>query len=94
MIKAVDDEIVNVFAAAFADVGANFTQLFATLFPGGTGRLVLTDPDDLLNTGIEVEARPSGRTSGSCRCCRAASARSPRWRSCSPCSAAGRRPST
>ena len=49
------------FAAAFADVGENFTQLFATLFPGGSGKLVLTAPDDLLDTGIEVEAKPSGK---------------------------------
>jgi chromosome segregation protein len=61
VIKAVDQEIQNVFAAAFADVGGNFTQLFATLFPGGSGKLVLTAPDDLLNTGIEVEAKPSGK---------------------------------
>ncbi len=61
IIKAVDAEIQNVFAAAFADVAANFTQLFTTLFPGGVGRLVLTNPDDLLATGIEVEAKPSGK---------------------------------
>ncbi len=61
VIKAVDHEIQSVFAAAFADVGANFTQLFGTLFPGGVGKLVLTQPDDLLNTGIEVEAKPSGK---------------------------------
>jgi chromosome segregation protein len=61
VIRAVDQEIQNVFAAAFADVGGNFTQLFATLFPGGSGKLVLTAPDDLLNTGIEVEAKPSGK---------------------------------
>jgi chromosome segregation protein len=61
VIKAVDQEIQNVFAAAFVDVGQNFTQLFGTLFPGGAGKLVLTQPDDLLNTGIEVEAKPSGK---------------------------------
>jgi chromosome segregation protein len=61
VIKAVDHEIQSVFAAAFADVSANFTQLFSTLFPGGTGRLVLTHPDDLLSTGIEIEAKPSGK---------------------------------
>ena len=61
VIKAVDQEIQNVFAGAFADVAHNFTQLFATLFPGGSGRLQLTHPDDLLNTGIEVEAKPSGK---------------------------------
>jgi chromosome segregation protein len=61
VIKAVDQEIQSVFAGAFADVAANFTQLFATLFPGGQGKLILTQPDDLLNTGIEVEAKPSGK---------------------------------
>jgi chromosome segregation protein len=61
VIKAVDEEIVNVFAAAYADVSENFTHLFETLFPGGQGRLRLTDPDDLLATGIEIEARPSGK---------------------------------
>ena len=61
VIRAVDHEIQTVFAAAFADVSANFATLFATLFPGGTGRLVLTEPDDLLATGIEVEAKPGGK---------------------------------
>jgi chromosome segregation protein len=61
VIRAVDQEIQNVFAGAFADVTQNFTQLFSTLFPGGSGKLQLTQPDDLLNTGIEVEAKPSGK---------------------------------
>lgn len=61
VIRAVDQEIVSVFAAAFDDVSRNFVDLFTTLFPGGGGKLVLTDPDDLLNTGIEMEARPSGK---------------------------------
>jgi chromosome segregation protein len=61
VIHAIDAEIVSVFAAAFADVSQNFADLFETLFPGGKGRLKLTEPDDLLNTGIEVEARPSGK---------------------------------
>ena len=61
VIKAVDLEIQTVFSAAFADVSMHFTQLFAMLFPGGVGNLVLTSPDDLLNTGIEVEAKPSGK---------------------------------
>jgi chromosome segregation protein len=61
IIKAIDAEIVNVFASAYADVAANFEQLFDTLFPGGRGRLRLTDPDNLLDTGIELEARPSGK---------------------------------
>ena len=61
VIRAVDEEIRSIFAGAFADVNANFTQLFATLFPGGAGKLTLTQPDDLLATGIEVEAKPSGK---------------------------------
>jgi chromosome segregation protein len=61
VIKAIDAEIVELFSAAYTDVADNFTKLFSTLFPGGTGRLRLTDPDDMLNTGIEVEARPSGK---------------------------------
>ncbi len=61
VIRAVDREIVTVFRTAFEDVAGHFSALFATLFPGGAGRLQLTDPDDLLNTGIEIEARPSGK---------------------------------
>ena len=61
VIRAVDREIVQVFSAAFADVSENFEQLFATLFPGGRGQLRLTDPDDLLGSGVEVEAKPSGK---------------------------------
>ena len=61
IIKAVDLEIQTVFSAAFTDVSRHFTELFAMLFPGGVGNLVLTSPEDLLNTGIEVEAKPSGK---------------------------------
>jgi chromosome segregation protein len=61
VIQAVDEEIVSVFAAAYADVATNFEKLFAGLFPGGTGRLRLTEPENLLDTGVEVEAKPSGK---------------------------------
>jgi chromosome segregation protein len=61
VIKAVDEEIVTVFESAFADVSRHFDELFSMLFPGGSGRLVLTEPHDMLNTGIEMEARPSGK---------------------------------
>ncbi len=61
VIKAVDAEIEAVFEAAFADVSAHFAALFGTLFPGGRGELVLTQPDNLLDTGIELEAKPSGK---------------------------------
>ena len=61
VIRAVEDEIVRIFSAAYADVSENLTDLFGTLFPGGQGRLRLTDPDDLLNCGVEIDARPSGK---------------------------------
>ena len=61
VITSIDEEIVSVFAAAFADVAVNFEQLFETLFPGGEGSIHLTTPDDLLNTGIEISARPEGK---------------------------------
>jgi chromosome segregation protein len=61
VIKAVDTEIVEIFGAAYADVADHFEKLFATLFPGGEGRLKLSEPDHLLETGIEIEARPSGK---------------------------------
>jgi len=61
VVRAIDAEIQTVFASAFADVSENFNRLFQTLFPGGSGKLSLTSPDDLLNTGIEVEAKPSGK---------------------------------
>jgi chromosome segregation protein len=62
VIAAIDEEIQTVFADAFKDVSTNFTELFQLLFPGGKGKLVLTNPHDMLNTGIEVEAMPPGKT--------------------------------
>ena len=61
VIAAVDAEIVDVFEAAFKDVAHNFAQIFSTLFPGGQGRLTLSDADKMLETGIELEAKPSGK---------------------------------
>ena len=61
VVKEVDDRILEVFTAAYHDVAREFEVVFATLFPGGEGRLVLTAPQDMLNTGIEVEARPPGK---------------------------------
>ncbi len=61
VIKAIDEEIITVFAAAYADVSENFSKLFSMLFPGGSGSLRLTDAENPLDTGIEVEARPSGK---------------------------------
>jgi chromosome segregation protein len=61
VVVAVDDRIREVFREAFEDVAREFQLTFSTVFPGGQGRLVLTDPDDLLVSGIEVEARPPGK---------------------------------
>ncbi|MGI9080096.1 MAG: chromosome segregation protein SMC [Acidimicrobiales bacterium] len=61
VIRAVDAEIVQLLGAAYADVADNFEQLFETLFPGGQGRLRLTEAGDMLETGIEIEARPAGK---------------------------------
>jgi chromosome segregation protein len=57
----VDGRVEQVFAEAWTDVSAAFEDVFGRLFPGGEGRLVLTDPSDMLTTGIEVEARPPGK---------------------------------
>ena len=61
VIADVDDRILQVFAEAYTDVEREFRDVFSALFPGGEGRLLLTDPDDMLTTGIEVEARPPGK---------------------------------
>ncbi len=61
IVREVDERVQEVFAAAFHDTAAQFERVFARLFPGGEGRLRLTDPGDLLTTGIEVEARPPGK---------------------------------
>jgi chromosome segregation protein len=61
VVHEVDERIHEVFASAFDDTAREFALVFATLFPGGEGRLSLTDPDDLLTTGVEVEARPPGK---------------------------------
>jgi chromosome segregation protein len=61
VIADVDERILLVFAEAYADVEREFRDVFSALFPGGEGRLLLTDPDDMLTTGIEVEARPPGK---------------------------------
>ncbi len=61
VIRKIDEEIVGVFSAAFADVERNFAGLFQTLFPGGEGKLRLIQPDALLDSGVEIEARPSGK---------------------------------
>ncbi len=61
VVDEVDQTIVEVFTRAYEDVAGEFSAVFERLFPGGDGRLKLTDPGDMLNTGIDIEARPPGK---------------------------------
>ncbi|HEX5596224.1 MAG TPA: chromosome segregation protein SMC [Micromonosporaceae bacterium] len=61
VVHDVDERIHEVFTSAFEDTAREFQTVFQVLFPGGEGRLVLTDPEDMLTTGVEVEARPPGK---------------------------------
>ncbi|MEP9381169.1 chromosome segregation protein SMC [Nocardioides sp. KR10-350] len=61
IVREVDARVEQVFTDAYADVERAFEHVFTRLFPGGEGKLVLTDPDNMLTTGIEVEARPPGK---------------------------------
>ncbi|MDN5700024.1 MAG: chromosome segregation protein SMC [Kocuria sp.] len=61
IIRQVDEHVERVFTEAYQDTAEQFVDVFATLFPGGEGRLRLTDPDDMLTTGVDVEARPAGK---------------------------------
>ncbi|MEV6913178.1 chromosome segregation protein SMC [Amycolatopsis sp. NPDC051071] len=61
VIKQVDEKILEVFESAYEDVAREFETVFSVLFPGGEGRMVLTQPNDLLSTGVDVEARPPGK---------------------------------
>ena len=61
IVREVDERVEEVFTAAFNDVEREFAGVFARLFPGGEGRLILTDPSDMLATGVDVEARPPGK---------------------------------
>lgn len=61
LIKDLDATMIEVFKSAYEDTAEAFQKVFATLFPGGTGRLKLDNPDDLLTTGVIVEASPAGK---------------------------------
>ncbi|HEX5908763.1 MAG TPA: chromosome segregation protein SMC [Propionibacteriaceae bacterium] len=61
IIDEVDNRVERVFAEAYDDIAAAFERVFARLFPGGEGRLVLTEPENWLTTGVDVEARPPGK---------------------------------
>lgn len=61
IIKEVDEKVQQIFEEAYRDTAREFEKIFARLFPGGEGRLILTEPSDLLNSGVDVEARPPGK---------------------------------
>ncbi|MFD2796232.1 chromosome segregation protein SMC [Promicromonospora vindobonensis] len=61
IVDDIDERVQQVFAEAFQDTAAKFLEIFPRLFPGGEGKLTLTEPENLLTTGIEVEARPAGK---------------------------------
>ncbi|MET9427756.1 chromosome segregation protein SMC [Streptomyces sp. NPDC003036] len=61
VVKEVDARVEQVFTEAYRDTAREFEGVFSRLFPGGEGRLVLTDPDHMLTTGVDVEARPPGK---------------------------------
>ena len=61
IVKEVDDRVQSIFMEAYTETAKHFEDIFARLFPGGDGRLILTDPDSPLTTGVDVEARPPGK---------------------------------
>ena len=61
IVEDVDRRVEEAFTSAFADTREQFAHTFSVLFPGGTGDMVLTDPQDMLTTGIEIEAKPAGK---------------------------------
>jgi chromosome segregation protein len=61
IVKEVDDRVQSIFMEAYTETAKHFEDIFARLFPGGDGRLILTDPDNPLTTGVDVEARPPGK---------------------------------
>lgn len=61
VIKALDEEIQERFLTAFEEVSRAYEEHFGVLFPGGRGRLSLTDPSQPLTSGVEIEAQPLGK---------------------------------
>jgi chromosome segregation protein len=61
IIKEVDDKVQQIFKEAYDDTAREFELIFARLFPGGDGRLILTNPEDMTMAGVDVEARPPGK---------------------------------
>ena len=62
IVALIDERMKDDFVKTFEQVNANFSEIFSTLFPGGHAHLSLVDPDDLENTGVDVNAQPVGKT--------------------------------
>ena len=61
IIEEIDTKMESIFRSAFDDTQAAFAEVFPVLFPGGSGSISLTNPDDMLTTGIEVSVKPAGK---------------------------------
>jgi chromosome segregation protein len=61
IVREVDERVESIFTEAYHDTARQFEDVFSRLFPGGEGRLILTDPDNMLTTGVDIEARPPGK---------------------------------
>ena len=61
IIEELDEKMQDIFSSAFEDTRAAFDRVFPVLFPGGSGSIHLTDPENMLTTGIEVSVRPAGK---------------------------------
>ena len=61
IVREVDERVETIFKEAYRDTAKAFGEIFPRLFPGGDGRLILTNPEDWLTTGVDVEARPPGK---------------------------------
>ena len=94
IVEEIDSRVQEVFTQAYEDTARQFASVFDRLFPGGEGRLVLTDPDDMLTTGIEMRRAPPARRSNDSPCSQEGSARWPPWHSWWRSSRRGPRPST
>ena len=61
LVRSVDSEILEAFSRCYREVAESFETVFGVLFDGGAGRLSLTEPQDPLNSGVEIEAQPAGK---------------------------------
>ncbi|MBR3423597.1 MAG: chromosome segregation protein SMC, partial [Clostridia bacterium] len=62
IISSIDEDMKKMFTDAFDQINKSFSEVFRELFGGGNAELSLTDPEDVLNSGIEISAAPPGKT--------------------------------